>query len=274
MMKKKILVLTCVVALIFPLVLTGCKDHADQERLQNELTKVKAAAQTASEKAKRESDDLKAQVKSLTEQRDALAQQVDELNQQAPSREQLRKQVAESTETQQKLQKLISDLTSKQEAQRQKLTEVTRSRDTLQQEVDTLSKSRDAAVAETQRAQAKIEDLTTKLQVATEKVGELQEQLQTAAVDMDEGIEAPPVEAIESPIIRSFTTTRPRVYSGQKSTLSWWVTDADNVRIEPNIGTVGTLGSRTIAPTKTTTYTLIATNENGESTVTRRIEVQ
>ncbi|MHC4539820.1 MAG: hypothetical protein ACYS74_08570 [Planctomycetota bacterium] len=60
---------------------------------------------------------------------------------------------------------------------------------------------------------------------------------------------------------------------GQSSTLSWWISNADRVRIEPDVGPVGTLGSRTVAPLKTTTYTLIAANEAGESRVTRRIEV-
>ena len=270
---KKILICTSVVVLAFSLILTGCTDRAEQERLQKELASAKAAAQTASEKAKKESDKLMTLVKTLTEERDALAKQADKLNQQTATHEQLQKDVAVLTSAQQKLQKQLAVVTSEQGSLQEKLTEVTRSRDTLQQEVDALAKSRETAIADAQKAQAKIEELTSKLQAETVKVGELQEELQSMAVGMEEGIEAPAIRAIESPIIRSFSTTRPRVSPGQKSTLSWWVTDADNVRIEPNIGPVGVLGSRTIAPTKTTTFTLIATNENGESRVTRRIEV-
>jgi uncharacterized phage infection (PIP) family protein YhgE len=273
-MMKKTLILASVIALVFPLILTGCSDRAEQQaevkRLQTELTSAKAA----SEKIKKERDELMTQVKTRTEERDALQKKVDELDQQTTSRDQLRKQVADLTGERGGYEKQLAKATQERDALQTRLTEQTRTITTLQQEIDALAKSRETAVAETQRAQAKIEDLTTKLGAATTKVGELQEQLQNAAVPVEEGIEAPPIEAIESPIIRSFTTTRPRIYSGQKSTLSWWVTDADSVRIEPNIGSVGALGSRTIAPTKTTTYTLIATNENGESSVTRRIEVQ
>lgn len=270
---KKILVFTSILALVSPLILTGCTDRAEQERLQKELTSAKAAATKASEDAKKERDELKAQIKTLTEERDALATQVNDLKQQTISQEQLRKQASELTDIQKKLQEQLAAVTGEQQTLQENLTEVTRARDALQGEVDALSKARLAALAETQRAKAKIDDLTTKLQAETAKVGELQERLKNVAVDTDEGVEGSTIRAIESPIIRSFTTTRPRVSPGQKSTLSWWVMDADKVRIEPNIGTVGALGSRTISPTKTTTYTIIASNENGESRVTRRIEV-
>jgi outer membrane murein-binding lipoprotein Lpp len=64
-MMKKILILTSVVALVFPLALTGCTDRAEQQaevkRLQTELTTVKAA----SEKIKIERDELKTRVQTL-----------------------------------------------------------------------------------------------------------------------------------------------------------------------------------------------------------------
>ena len=270
---RKISILTIVVAIVAPLILTGCTDRAEQERLQKELTNAQAAAKKASEEAKKENDTLTAQITTLTEERDALQTKVNGLNQQAGSNQKLRKQAEALTVTQQNLQKQLAKVTGEQQSLRQSLTEVTETRNTLQQEVDALAKSRDTALAEVQRAQTKINELTTKLEAATSKVGELQEQLKSVAVDIEERVEAPTVRAIESPIIRSFTTTRPKVSPGQKSTLSWWVMDAENVRIEPNIGSVGALGSRTIAPTKTTTYTIIATNKDGESRVTRRIEV-
>lgn len=272
-MMKKISILTIVVAMVSPLVLTGCTDRAEQERLQKEVTNAKAAAKKATEDAKKEREELMARITTLTEERDALKAQINELNQQAGSNVQLRKQAEKLTAAQEKLRKQLADVTSEQQTLRQNLNEVTEARNTLQQEVDALAKSRDTALAEVQRARAKINDLTTKLQAETSKVGELQEQLQSVAANIKEGAEASTIRAIESPVIRSFTTTRPKIRPGQKSTLSWWVMDADKVRIEPNIGPVGALGSRTIAPTKTTTFTLIATNENGESRVTRRIEV-
>ncbi len=270
---KKILILTIVVATVPPLVLTGCTDRTEQERLQNELISVKASAKAAAEKAKKEQDALTAQVTMLAEERDALKTQINNLKQQTDDQEPLLKQAEELTAKQKELKEQLAAVTGEQQTLRENLTEVTRARDALQQEVDALIKSRQVSVAEVQKAQAKIDELTTKLQAETEKARKLQDQLQTTAVSIEEGVEGPTIRAIESPIIRSFTTTRPRVSPGQKSTLSWWVMDADKVRIEPNIGSVGSLGSRTIAPTKTTTFTIIATNENGESRVTRRIEV-
>ena len=270
---KKILILTIVAAIVSPLVLTGCTDRAEQERLQNELISVKASAKAAAEKAKKDKEALTAQVTTLSEERDTLKTQISDLSQQTNAQEQLRKQAEELTAKQKELKDQLAAVTGEQQTLRENLTEVTRSRDTLQQEVDTLSKSRLEALGEVKRAQVKIDELTTKLQAETEKNRKLQDQLQTTVVNTEESIEGPTIRAIESPIIRSFTTTRPRVSPGQKSTLSWWVMDANKVRIEPNIGTVGSLGSRTIAPTKTTTFTIIVTNENGESRVTRRIEV-
>ena len=262
-MMKKILILASVVALALPLSLAGCKGRAEQQaeiqRLQTELTNAKAAANAASDKAKKEREMLTAEMNTVTQARDKLQERISKLDELALARDQLQQQVAE--------------LTGSRDTLQEKLTDGTRERATLQQQVETLTTSRDTALAEAQRTQAKIKELTTKLQAETAKVGEVQKQLQSVAASIEERVEAPAIKTIESPIIRSFTTTRPRVSPGQKSTLSWWVTDADRVRIEPNIGSVGALGSRTIAPTKTTTYTLIATNEAGESRVTRRIEV-
>jgi predicted nucleic acid-binding Zn-ribbon protein len=275
---KKILIFAGGVALTLGLVLAGCKGRAEQQaevqRLQTEITNAKTAAKTAADNAKKERDELMAQLKTRTQERDALQKQLNDLQEQAASFEQLKQQVTKLSGERQQLQKQFADATTAQNGLQQKLTDATRARDSLQKEVETLASSQQTAVAEAKAAQAKCDELTAKLQTATEKVTELEEQLQTSTANSNEGGGAPTFQAIESPVIRSFTTTRPRIGPGQKSTLSWWVTDADNVRIEPYIGPVGVLGSRTIAPTKTTTYTLTATNKNGMSTVTRRIEVQ
>jgi cell division septum initiation protein DivIVA len=132
-----------------------------------------------------------------------------------------------------------------------------------------MAKSRDAVAAEVQKAQGQNAELTTQLQAQTEKVRELQEQFTAATASA----EPSGTQAIQNPAIYSFATTRPRINAGQSSTLSWQISNADRIRIEPDIGTVGALGSRTVTPLKTTTYTLIATNKAGESRVTRRIEV-
>ena len=80
-------------------------------------------------------------------------------------------------------------------------------------------------------------------------------------------------EADERPTCHSFNTTRPQIMPGQTSTLSWQVSNAESIRIEPDIGRVSSLGSRAVKPAVTTTYTLIAMNQAGESRVTCRIEI-
>ncbi|MFC1793121.1 hypothetical protein ACFL3Q_05990, partial [Planctomycetota bacterium] len=75
------------------------------------------------------------------------------------------------------------------------------------------------------------------------------------------------------PTCQSFNTTRPRIMPGRNSTLSWQVSNADRVRIEPGIGAVSALGSRVVNPSTTTTYTLIAANKTGESRLSCRIEI-
>jgi len=68
-----------------------------------------------------------------------------------------------------------------------------------------------------------------------------------------------------SPTINSFTASPPSITSGDSSTLSWSVTDADTLSINQGIGTV-TGTSITVSPTTTTTYTLTATNAAGSVT--------
>src|SRR6056297_545469 len=68
-----------------------------------------------------------------------------------------------------------------------------------------------------------------------------------------------------SPTINSFTASPPGIASGDSSTLSWSVTDADTLSINQGIGTV-TGTSITVSPTTTTTYTLTATNAAGSVT--------
>ena len=80
-------------------------------------------------------------------------------------------------------------------------------------------------------------------------------------------------QAGELPTLHSFNTNRPAIMPGQASTLSWQVSNADRIRIEPGIGAVSTLGSRAVKPAATTTYTLIATNEAGLSRLSCRVEI-
>jgi hypothetical protein len=61
---------------------------------------------------------------------------------------------------------------------------------------------------------------------------------------------------------------------GQSSTLGWKTSNAERVRIEPEIGNVSASGERQVSPNQTTTYTLIARNEAGEKRESRRVEVR
>lgn len=55
--------------------------------------------------------------------------------------------------------------------------------------------------------------------------------------------------------------------------LSWSVTGCTTVSINQAIGNVSLSGTRVVSPTKTTTYTLTATNEVGTSTATAQVMV-
>ena len=64
-----------------------------------------------------------------------------------------------------------------------------------------------------------------------------------------------------------FTASATHVTHGESTTLTWNVTNAITVTIEPSLGgEVGVSGSRQLYPTSTRTYTLIATNINGRYT--------
>lgn len=75
------------------------------------------------------------------------------------------------------------------------------------------------------------------------------------------------------PTCHSFNTARPWIMPGQASILSWQVSNAERIRIEPDIGPVSALGSVAIKPSVATTYSLIAANQAGEKIRTCRIEV-
>ena len=80
---KQILILTCTIALVFPIALMGCNIDAEQKA---ELENLKAAL----EKTESERDDLKARIDIVTQTRDKLQEQLTEL---ASSRDQLQEQV-------------------------------------------------------------------------------------------------------------------------------------------------------------------------------------
>lgn len=76
-----------------------------------------------------------------------------------------------------------------------------------------------------------------------------------------------------APTISSFTASASPVSSGTSVTLNWAASNAGYYVVSPQVGAVrGT--SVTVTPTKTTTYTLFATNQYGQSTSTVTINVQ
>jgi hypothetical protein len=68
------------------------------------------------------------------------------------------------------------------------------------------------------------------------------------------------------PVISKFTSTADSVPAGQAITLAWEVTDATRVTLQPEVGTVPNSGTRSITPSTTTTFKLIAANDSGATT--------
>lgn len=71
-------------------------------------------------------------------------------------------------------------------------------------------------------------------------------------------------ERIQAPRIIAFAANPMTITSGQSSTLTWNVENADTVQIS-GIGTVASQGTQSVSPTATTVYTLTATNRGGTS---------
>jgi hypothetical protein len=77
---------------------------------------------------------------------------------------------------------------------------------------------------------------------------------------------------LRAPEIMSFGADNPRITKGGAAVLRWDVSDINAlVRIDPGIGSVGTVGFVLVSPTQTTTYTLTARNSLG--TVQRQFTV-
>lgn len=75
------------------------------------------------------------------------------------------------------------------------------------------------------------------------------------------------------PVIISFTATPSSIGSGQSSDLQWSVTGATSISIDQGIGIVSSSWTQQVLPTKTTTYTLVATNPAGSVTATATVTV-
>lgn len=76
------------------------------------------------------------------------------------------------------------------------------------------------------------------------------------------------------PSIGSFNANPDAIEKGESSSLTWSVSGASKVSIEPGIGSVGSTGSQRIFPDETTTYTLTATNQFGSTDAIKIVLVQ
>ncbi len=74
----------------------------------------------------------------------------------------------------------------------------------------------------------------------------------------------PPPPTAPGPTVTLALSTS-SVTPGQSATLSWSSTNASSVSIDQGVGSVAVNGTRTVAPSVTTTYTATATNSAGES---------
>jgi peptidoglycan-associated lipoprotein len=84
---------------------------------------------------------------------------------------------------------------------------------------------------------------------------------------------APPPEAPKAPVVAQFTADPSSIERGQSSTLRWSVSDATSVTIEPGLGTVQSNGTRTVFPSNTTTYRLVASGPAGNAEATATVSV-
>lgn len=76
------------------------------------------------------------------------------------------------------------------------------------------------------------------------------------------------------PVIASFIATPSTIASGASSTLSWSVTGATTLRLDPGAIDVSSLTQRVVGPlTASTTYTLTATNATGSVTANATVTV-
>ncbi|MHB8084777.1 MAG: hypothetical protein ACYDHZ_03035, partial [Dehalococcoidia bacterium] len=65
------------------------------------------------------------------------------------------------------------------------------------------------------------------------------------------------------PVINIFSASQDTIAAGQTVTLTWDVSNATRVTIQPEIGTVPSSGTRTITPSATSEYILTAINDSG-----------
>jgi predicted nucleic acid-binding Zn-ribbon protein len=300
---KKMILLLCLIALGFLLAIVAYDDStklsAELRSLKIELDPIKAALQ----KTESERDSLKAKFAIEQQNNEQLQKKVNELNsscEQLQKRlgkltflsDQSRQQFAEIISVRDKLKKQVVELNDSRNKLRQQYNELSASNNQLNKQVKELTQARDESAAKAQAAQKRIGILAAMLDSERQGLIEQQERLTVtnqaqgdkqplmnetsehpAAVTEVSRPSADPSQLVGRPTCHSFNTTRPQILPGQTSILSWHVSNADQIRIEPGIGSVSALGSVAVKPSTATTYTLIAINEAGQSRITCRIEV-
>src|SRR4030042_3793599 len=75
------------------------------------------------------------------------------------------------------------------------------------------------------------------------------------------------------PVVNSFTASPSSITAGSSATLSWNVSNATSVAIDPGVGTFASSGTTIVYPLATTVYALMATNAAGSTTEMTQITV-
>lgn len=302
---KRALVLVSMVGLGFLFAWGASEDTSQQkaelENLKTELQQLKPNIQKAeNEKSALEaeiaieqqnSEQLEQKVDELTGSRAKLQKQVEKLT---FTCEQSRQQLEEIIKVRDKLKQRITELTESRDELQKQLTEFTNSRNQLERQVDELARSRNAAAAKAHTAQDRVDILLALVDAETKGISELKQQNEMTTTNHVNKDTQPPVIKVsddpnvltainwppvaskqtgERPVCHSFSTSCPQIMPGETSILSWQISNADKIRIEPEIGPVSCLGSKAVKPAATTTYTLIAMNQAGESRITCKVEV-
>jgi peptidoglycan-associated lipoprotein len=83
--------------------------------------------------------------------------------------------------------------------------------------------------------------------------------------------QAPPPPAAQPSVTLSASPTS--VEKGDASTLSWTSTDATQLTIAPDVGTVTAQGSTKVTPSASTTYTITASGPGGSANASARVTV-
>ena len=83
---------------------------------------------------------------------------------------------------------------------------------------------------------------------------------------------APPPPAAAQPTV-TLQASPSALEKGDSSTLSWTSTDATQLTVAPDVGSVNAQGSTKVTPSTSTTYTITASGPGGSASATARVTV-